>query len=121
VLDAINFFKLNLFCNFRLANGFAFLFLFGHPHLTYAMHFTKSSSLLALSLSAASMAQTVVGPTNAASVSTLEFKNRFQASGIVPEVIAALDPSVSFYASYKRNDGQDELLVPGTALTIQGK
>ncbi|KAL1835760.1 hypothetical protein VTJ49DRAFT_6099 [Mycothermus thermophilus] len=54
----------------------------------------------------------------ASSVSTLEFKNRFVESGIVPEVIAALDPSVSFYASYKAgDDGHDELLVPGSTLT----
>ncbi|KAL2265090.1 hypothetical protein VTJ83DRAFT_6190 [Remersonia thermophila] len=55
----------------------------------------------------------------ASSVSTLEFKNRFVESGIVPEVIAALDPSVSFYASYKAgDDGHDELLVPGSTLTV---
>jgi hypothetical protein len=55
----------------------------------------------------------------ASSVSTLDFKNQFVSSGIVPEVIAALDPSVSFYASYKAGeDGHDELLVPGSSLNI---
>jgi hypothetical protein len=53
------------------------------------------------------------------SVSTLDFKNQFVSSGIVPEVIAALDPSVSFYAGYKAgDDGHDELLVPGSSLSI---
>ncbi|KAK0650012.1 phosphatidylethanolamine-binding protein [Cercophora newfieldiana] len=56
---------------------------------------------------------------NAVSVSTLDFKNRFQSSGIVPEVIAALDPSVSFYAGFRAaSDGHSELLVPGVSLTI---
>ncbi len=55
---------------------------------------------------------------NAVSVSTLDFKNRFQQSGIVPEVIAALDPSVSFYATYQAADGHNELLVPGSSLSI---
>lgn len=54
----------------------------------------------------------------ASSVSTLDFKNRFVESRIVPEVIAALDPAVSFYASYKAGeDSHDELLTPGTSLT----
>ncbi len=56
---------------------------------------------------------------DAGSVSTLDFKNRFVASGIVPEVIAALDPAVSFYAGYKaEQDSHNELLVPGSRLTI---
>ncbi|KAK4120426.1 PEBP-like protein [Parathielavia appendiculata] len=55
----------------------------------------------------------------ATSVSTLDFKNQFVASGIVPEVVAALDPSVSFYASYKAgDDDHDELLVPGSSLSV---
>lgn len=53
----------------------------------------------------------------ATSVSTLEFKNRFMESGIVPEVIAAIDPSVSFYVGYRSGD-HDELLVPGSNLTV---
>lgn len=57
---------------------------------------------------------------NAASVSTADFKSRFEESGIVPEVIAALDPAVSFYASYKSGDNQDALLVPGSTLTVDG-
>jgi hypothetical protein len=55
----------------------------------------------------------------ATSVSTLSFKNQFVASGIVPEVIAALDPSVSFYAGYKAGaDSHDELLTPGSSLSV---
>jgi phosphatidylethanolamine-binding protein len=55
------------------------------------------------------------------SVSTLDFKNRFMQSGIVPEVIAGIDPSVSFYAAYKAEDSEnshDELLVPGSSLRV---
>ncbi|SPO03992.1 uncharacterized protein DNG_06675 [Cephalotrichum gorgonifer] len=55
---------------------------------------------------------------NAASVSTADFKSRFEESGIVPEVIAALDPAVSFYAAYQSDSGQDALLVPGSSLTV---
>lgn len=57
---------------------------------------------------------------NANSVSTAEFKSRFEQSGIVPEIIAALDPAVSFYASYKASGDRDALLVPGSTLTISG-
>jgi hypothetical protein len=42
-------------------------------------------------------------------------------SGIVPEVIAGIDPSVSFYAAYKAGDSEDshdELLVPGSSLRV---
>ena len=69
--------------------------------------------LVALTLATAALADD-----NAVSVSTLDFKNAFVESGIVPEVIAALDPAVSFYASYRAADGHDELLVPGTSLTV---
>ncbi|KAK3991123.1 phosphatidylethanolamine-binding protein [Cladorrhinum sp. PSN332] len=55
---------------------------------------------------------------NAESVSTLDFKNRFVSSGIVPEVIPALDPSVSFYITYRADDGHSELLTPGSTLTL---
>ena len=58
---------------------------------------------------------------NANSVSTAEFKSRFEQSGIVPEIIAALDPAVSFYASYKTSTGGDALLVPGSTLTVAGE
>jgi hypothetical protein len=83
------------------------------------MLFSSPAGLVALTL-ATVMTGGVSADDNATSVSTLDFKNRFQASGIVPEVIAALDPSVSFYASYKKQDGHDELLVPGSSLTIAG-
>jgi len=71
------------------------------------------------SLAAAlALATVVMADDNAVSVSTLDFKNRFQQSGIVPEVIAALDPSVSFYAGFRAADGHSELLVPGVSLTL---
>ena len=64
------------------------------------------------------MASVAMADHLASSVSTLDFKNRFRESGIVPEVIAALDPAVSFYAGYKAGeDGHDELLVPGSTLS----
>ncbi|KAK4163293.1 phosphatidylethanolamine-binding protein [Cladorrhinum sp. PSN259] len=56
---------------------------------------------------------------NAQSVSTLDFKNRFVSSGIVPEVIAALDPAVSFYVTYRKDgDGHSELITPGSTLSL---
>ncbi|KAK4108045.1 PEBP-like protein, partial [Canariomyces notabilis] len=73
----------------------------------------RAAGLLALAL-----ALGVSADDNAVSVSTLDFKNRFVQSGIVPEVIAALDPSVSFYASYRAADGHNELLVPGSSLSV---
>lgn len=73
----------------------------------------RAAGLLALALAIVASADD-----NATSVSTLDFKNRFVESGIVPEVIAALDPAVSFYASYRAEDGHDELLVPGSSLSI---
>lgn len=77
----------------------------------------KVGGLLALAV----MASTISADDNARSVSTLEFKNKFFESGIVPQVIAALDPSVSFYVSYTTTDGHTELLVPGTQLAITEK
>ena len=74
--------------------------------------------LLPAGLVTLALATLVSADDNAVSVSTLDFKNRFQQSGIVPEVIAALDPSVSFYASYMAADGHTELLVPGSSLTV---
>ena len=55
------------------------------------------------------------------SVPTAQFKSRFEESRIVPDVIAALDPSVSFYAAYNTISGRPALLVPGSTLTISGK
>ena len=71
-----------------------------------------------LGLVALTLASAVLADDLAVSVSTADFKARFVQSGIVPEVIAALDPSVSFYASYRAADGHSELLVPGSSLTV---
>lgn len=71
-----------------------------------------------LGLVALTLASAVLADDLAVSVSTADFKARFVQSGIVPEVIAALDPSVSFYASYRAADGHNELLVPGSSLTV---
>lgn len=67
------------------------------------------------------LASTARANDNARSVSTLDFKNAFMESGIVPEVIAALDPSVSFYVTYTAADGHNELLLPGTQLALTEK
>lgn len=76
----------------------------------------RISGTLALCLA---LAQHVSADDHAVSVSTSDFKDRFVDSGIVPEVIAALDPAVSFYAAYKAgDDDHDELLVPGSSLTV---
>lgn len=76
------------------------------------------SSTALLALAAALAPALVSADDNATSVSTLSFKNAFVSSGIVPEVIPALDPAVSFYASYRAADGHNELLVPGSSLTL---
>lgn len=73
----------------------------------------RAAGLLAIAFSILASADD-----DAVSVSTLDFKNRFVESGIVPEVIASLDPAVSFYASYQAEDGHDELLVPGSSLSF---
>lgn len=83
-------------------------------------------SLLTLALSAfhTAAAHNTLTPRqnglNAASVSTADFKSRFEQSGIVPEIIPALNPAVSFYAGYKSAGGRDALLVPGSTLTVSG-
>ncbi|KAK0669057.1 phosphatidylethanolamine-binding protein [Cercophora samala] len=76
---------------------------------------SKSLPLSLLALASVSLADD-----NAESVSTLSFKNAFVNSGIVPEVIPALDPAVSFYATYKTegDSNHSELLIPGSSLTV---
>jgi hypothetical protein len=80
------------------------------------MMFSSSAGFASLAIAFIAFVPRVAAQT----LSTLEFKNRFTQSGIVPEVIAALDPSVSFYAGYKKDDGTDGLVVPGSTLTING-
>ncbi|KAK3687588.1 phosphatidylethanolamine-binding protein [Podospora appendiculata] len=74
-----------------------------------------STTLLALAL----LTTIARAADNTTSLSTLAFKNAFIASGIVPSVIPALDPSVSFYTTYKSTNGHSDelLLLPGTPLT----
>jgi len=69
-------------------------------------------------LTLAALASVGQADDNAISVGTLDFKNAFVESGIVPEVIAALDPAVSFYVTYRAADGHEELLLPGSNLTV---
>jgi hypothetical protein len=48
---------------------------------------------------------------------TSDFVSEFQSAGIVPEVLAAFNPSVSFYAGYMTDAGKPMLLAPGMNLT----
>lgn len=73
--------------------------------------------LLALILA---MLGTVRGATNATSVSPAEFLNQINEAGVVPEVFSSVNPVVSFYAGYKADNGDSELLIPGSSLTING-
>lgn len=50
--------------------------------------------------------------------STSEFKSMYNETGIVPEVVANIDPAVSFYFSYKEKDGDEALQMPGDILTL---
>lgn len=84
------------------------------------MRFSRSTQLAAVAV-LVGLTGPAAAADNAVSVSTLDFKNRFVQSGIVPEVIAALDPAVSFYAGYMADDGHLELLVPGTSLSVNGE
>ncbi|CRK29712.1 hypothetical protein BN1723_003589 [Verticillium longisporum] len=54
----------------------------------------------------------------ASSVSVQDFGTAFTAGGIVPDVLAAFNPTVAFYASYNTGDGQGAALIaPGTELS----
>ena len=57
----------------------------------------------------------------ATNVSVADFKNDFATAQIVPEVLAAFNPSVAFYAGYNTDGGARALLTPGLALTKSGK
>jgi hypothetical protein len=58
------------------------------------------------------------GGEEAQSVAVADFKSDFAAAGIVPEVLAAFNPSVAFYVGFPSSDGDSELLEPGMTLTI---
>jgi phosphatidylethanolamine-binding protein len=53
----------------------------------------------------------------AVSVSVADFKSSFTSAEIVPDVLAAFSPSLSFYAGYTSADGDGAMLMPGTVLT----
>ncbi|KAG4443977.1 hypothetical protein IFR05_000524 [Cadophora sp. M221] len=53
----------------------------------------------------------------AESLAVSEFKSEFVSAAIVPEVLAAFNPSVSFYVGYQSADGDAALLHPGAKLT----
>jgi len=86
------------------------------------------ASLCALSTASALWSLTAAhehggeGSSAAASVSIADFKADFATAQIVPEVLAAFNPSVAFYATYKHeDDGDAALLVPGANLSKIGK
>ncbi|ORY19229.1 phosphatidylethanolamine-binding protein [Clohesyomyces aquaticus] len=54
----------------------------------------------------------------AESVSVSDFKADFISAQIVPDVLAAFNPSVAFYAGFASADGDEALLTPGMALTV---
>lgn len=61
------------------------------------------------------------GPSHgAASISTNEFRDSFASAGIVPDVLPAFNPSVSFYTDYEGPHAMATLLVPG-AMLIAGQ
>lgn len=53
----------------------------------------------------------------AESLDVASFKSEFASAAIVPEVLAAFNPSVAFYVSYQSVDGDAALLHPGKKLT----
>ena len=54
-----------------------------------------------------------------ATVSISDFKAGFETSSIVPEVLAAFNPSVEFFVGFTADDGAPTLLTPGLALSLQ--
>lgn len=79
-------------------------------------------SLIALTILGLSGAVLSHGGEEAVSVSTADFKSSFASAGIVPEVLAAFNPSVGFYVGFESSDGDGELMMPGmTIATAQAK
>lgn len=77
--------------------------------------------LAALMVAAALQATlTLAHGDEAASVSVSDFKADFSTAQIVPEVLAAFNPSVAFYAGFASADGDAALLTPGMTLTTPG-
>jgi hypothetical protein len=54
---------------------------------------------------------------DATSVAVSVFKSGFTSSGLVPEILAAFNPSVSFYVGFTSGDGEGALLTPGLTLS----
>ncbi|KAJ2900592.1 hypothetical protein MKZ38_002388 [Zalerion maritima] len=47
-----------------------------------------------------------------------EFKVAYDDIGIVPEVVAGIDPSCSFYFGYEESDGDKALMMPGHTISL---
>lgn len=47
-----------------------------------------------------------------------EFKMVYEMTGIVPEVVASIDPAVSFYMGYMEQDGDMAMLMPGDTISL---
>ncbi len=58
-------------------------------------------------------------PVTPATVSISDFKAGFETSAIVPEVLAAFNPSVGFFVGFTGDDAAPTLLTPGLALSLQ--
>ncbi|KAJ0159265.1 OV-16 antigen [Colletotrichum tanaceti] len=53
------------------------------------------------------------------SMSTTEFRKAFLEAGVVPDVLGAFDPMLSFYAAYRASDGEKALIMPDSRLKIK--
>jgi len=51
------------------------------------------------------------------SVAVSVFKSSFTSSQLVPEILPAFNPSVSFYVGFATEEGEGALLTPGLTLT----
>jgi hypothetical protein len=58
------------------------------------------------------------GDEQAKSVALTDFKASFTSSAIVPDILAAFNPSVGFYVGYASSDGDATLLEPGMSLSV---
>ena len=52
------------------------------------------------------------------SMNTTEFQLAFTETGIVPEILPAVDPAVSFYFGYLEEDGDRAQLMPAHTLSL---
>lgn len=73
-----------------------------------------------LALAAAFGASLTLAHGGVESIAVSKFESDFASAKIVPDVLPAFKPSVSFYAGYASTDGDDGLVMPGMNLTTAG-